>query len=196
MGTQRQKLFRNAGRSALVVQPPEQGWVSNKYHPTGMQAAYIPCEIAYNRFENGAISSYDTGVVYLWGASMGNGIRKTRFHNNSVSLDCNVPNNSILSLIYYDNKVNGIENYNNLVFSKEGEFRTRYGPYNAYGVWDYKYFIARHENSVFIQPNANASAEVTSDILHADCLVIQADSIDDIPESEYPDGEYFHTGLK
>ena len=186
---------RNAGRSTLVVQPPEQGWINNVYHGVGKQAAYIPCEIAYNRFENGALSSYDTGVVYLWGAAMGNGVRKTRFHNNAVSLDCNVPKNHILSMIYYDNQVNGVENYNNLVFSKAGDCKTRYGTSTTI-YWDYKYFIAKHDNSVFIQPQENAPAEVTSDIPNRDCIVIMADSINDIPDTDYPDSEYFHTGLK
>lgn len=178
---------RNAGRGTLVVQPPESGWTNN-----GKQAAYIPCEIAYNRFENGGITACDTGVVYLWGASMGNGVRNTRFHNNAVSLDCNIPQDNLLSMIYYDNYVNGVENYNNLVCIKSGTHSSRLGEKAP---WKEVNLVSTVQNALYIQ-NQNPPAEVSSDVKHASCIFEIADNIDSVSKDKYPDGEYFYTGVK
>ena len=164
---------RNAGRGALVLLPPEQSWVTANCRS---QAAYIPMEIAYNRFENGGITARDAGVVYFWGATLGNDVRNTRVHHNSVSLDCNVPNELIHSFIYFDNYTNRGECFNNLLFKDSSE--TRY--------W----------NDVFVQPASNAPAEISSDVANGTNGCLLASRIEDISVADYPNGEYFHTGLK
>ena len=154
---------------------------------------HVPCEIAYNKFSNGGIATCDTGVVYLWGATMGNSRRMTRIHHNVVYADCNTPE-KLLGMIYHDNYINMIQTYKNVMFTTPQaskrcyvytqntangtRFQTSYAVVNDYDGTVYD------GSKVFNNPIG--SNKGFSDI----------NSLDDIPESDYPDGLYFHSGLR
>lgn len=180
--------IRNTARSALTVQPTEHGWTGS-----GKQAAYVPCEIAYNKFSNGGIAACDTGVVYLWGATMGNSQRMTRIHHNVVYADCNTPER-LLGMIYHDNFINMIQTYKNVMFttSQTSSYCYMYTQNTANGTrFQTSYAVVNdYDGTVYdgskVFNNPIGSNKGFSDI----------NSLDDIPESDYPDDMYFHSGLR
>lgn len=162
---------RNAARSVLSLQTTEIRWENY-----GNQVVFLPCEISYNCFSNGGICTLDTGNVYFWGATMGNEIRKTRFHHNTVYSDCITPQ-SLHSMIYHDNYMNMMETYNNLIFKTDENMN--------------------YVNSVYIQsedifPNSYAVIDAYDNIDYG----LKPGGLSDISAEEYPGGIYFHTGIK
>lgn len=117
----------NSGRYAYGVSSTEAWYTGNTNEGITEAAvpAFLPDEVAYNEFYNGAIASRDVGTVYLHGAVMGTDRLKSKFHNNMVhdswsfdSFNCG---------IYYDNWMSGAECYDNLIFYSD----ERIEPKNA-----------------------------------------------------------------
>lgn len=174
---------RNSARSALTVQTTEYAWAYK-----GNQAVFIPCEIAYNRFSNGGIATCDTGVVYLWGVTMGTQEHMTRIHHNIVYADCNNPDEYI-GMIYHDNYVNMVQTYKNVIYKSSDVLSKRFMYVqkrssfpNSYAVvydWD----KTQYDDTIYDPQGSN---KCFSNI----------DNLSDIPDSGYPDGLYFHSGLR
>ncbi len=167
-------FVRNSGRSSFTLQATEYSRAI-----TGNQDAYIPCEIAYNRFSNGGIATCDTGVVYFWGATMGSQAKQkfTKVHNNAVYIDCEPMDTKMHSMIYHDNFVNSIEVYENIIFKTSEDIA-------------YKRNIYVQLQSQF--PDSYAEADVHDNVDY-ETLV---NGISDIASQDYPGGRYFHTGIK
>lgn len=160
---------RNSGRSVLGLQS------ANEWPGWERQAAYIPCEISYNKFVNGGLTAYDTGVVYFWGSTMGSNTRDTQFHHNAVGMETKT-DMSMHSMIYHDNYINRMETYSNLMYTTNSEFTKTYDVY-----------IQRQD--LFPDSYAVVDCADNSDVGYVS-------SFANIAESAYPNGEYFKVGLR
>ncbi|MBO4896800.1 MAG: hypothetical protein J5590_00700 [Clostridia bacterium] len=89
---------------------------SSKVDPETMYP-YIACDLSYNRIQMGAVSSRDTGSVYIYGTSAGNDLLKTRLHHNIIYDMGTLEKNSMMNaLIYHDGYANFINTYSNMTF--------------------------------------------------------------------------------
>ncbi len=100
-----------SGRAALLMVAIEDEWFSQK----GL-SPYIGCDIAYNKFSDGCIASRDTGVVYVHGVVAGDDRLKTKIHHNVVANNRNQDGYGIL--VYFDNYVQQIDCFSNVVYSE------------------------------------------------------------------------------
>ena len=125
----------NMGRSA---------WTAYSYKSE--QMPYMPCEIAYNDFHDGMLTSADTGMTYEYFANMGYDGVMTKMHHNYIYLTTDEEDYNPLSYgIYHDNSAFGIDTYKNKLFytqegsgySKEAVYEqdATHAPANI-NVWD------------------------------------------------------------
>lgn len=163
----------NCGRAALCVQPYEPWAQTNK------QAVYLPCDIAYNKFHDSALNARDTGIVYMWGATMGNSLKKTQLHNNLVyqSTDAYY---DLTAGIYYDNYMNTVDNYDNIVF---------YTSKRESGLHTMNY-------DVFIQDGSSDDSTNAQDINSYNNTYLKEISLVELTEENYPYSKVFIAGVK
>ena len=107
--------IKNIARTAIDVQSYAEGAV---YAPQ----SFLPCEIAYNDISDSSVCTMDTGMIYFWGSNMGDDFTTTKIHNNYVYSTAPYAD-KILGAIYMDNRMTGVDSYDNLIFSNmEGQF--------------------------------------------------------------------------
>ena len=100
---------------------------NNKSYPASA------CEIAYNRFFNGALASRDTGVTYEYGFTGGTDILKTSMHHNFVYNVGHVDYETsyMVPALYHDGLVANRDTYSNVLYYQREDL-----PYTpGEGVW-------------------------------------------------------------
>ncbi|MBR2500615.1 MAG: hypothetical protein IKB60_06020, partial [Clostridia bacterium] len=91
------------------------------------------CEIAYNRFFNGALASRDTGITYEYGFTGGTDILKTSMHHNFVYNVGHVDYETsyMVPALYHDGLVANRDTYSNVMYYQRADL-----PYTpGEGVW-------------------------------------------------------------
>lgn len=126
----------NSGRSVLNMQTRE-NW------PGGtLSCPFVPFEVAYNDFHDGVLFSLDTGITYEYCLVCETDKQQSKFHNNYIYYTRKETNPYSFGL-YHDNYVQGIDTFNNIVFTtQEGvKFSQTYAfkqPDAVSAMWDNK----------------------------------------------------------
>ena len=91
----------------------------------GQQVGIYPCELAYNRVYNGALTTRDTGVYYEYGVTAGTDKNRTKLHHNYIynaghwDKDTGV----MLMVLYHDGLVANRDTYSNIAFQTYSEIK-------------------------------------------------------------------------
>lgn len=168
---------RNSGRSCLAVQTSEQTLSGGN---NGKESPFIPMEIAYNSFSNGGLCAKDTGIVYFWGATMGEENGKfSRVHHNAVFQDV-PPAEALHSMIYHDNWIDGMETYDNIIFKTVN--------------------TTLNVREVFVQTASGSEATVTTNHSPTNgthkAVTYRQNGLSGMSASDYPDGIVYCVGTK
>ena len=108
------------GRAALGVTSQN---VDNRSDNEAERVPFIASEIAYNDFSYANILARDSGIIYIWGANMGNDLVKTDIHHNVLynSVFTGSHSGVTLGALYADNYTgNGVFRHNIAYY--EGDF--------------------------------------------------------------------------
>ncbi|MBQ7108732.1 MAG: carbohydrate-binding protein [Clostridia bacterium] len=102
----------NSGRYLFMIQGMSEG------------TPFLPIEVAYNDFHDGGLYSTDVGNIYAYGINAATSKRVSKVHNNYVYSTASKSNPMGFG-IYCDGGSNGIDCYNNLIFTtKQGTIFT------------------------------------------------------------------------
>ena len=108
--------IKNTARTAIDVQ-------SYNERILEVPQSFLPCEIAYNDISDSSICCIDTGAIYFYGSNMGDDFTRTKIHHNYVYQTAPYAT-EILGAIYMDNRMTGVDIYDNLIFSNlERQYR-------------------------------------------------------------------------
>lgn len=81
------------------------------------QTPYLPCDIGYNDFHDGMLTSYDTGITYEYYVNMGYDGLMTNMHHNYVYMTTSSNDTRPLSsAIYHDGGSFGVDTFGNKIF--------------------------------------------------------------------------------
>ena len=110
-------------------------WTVNSYK--GSQMPYMPCEIAYNEFRNGMLTSADTGMTYEYFVNMGYDGVTSELHHNYVYLTTEEADKNPFSFgIYHDGSSMGVDTYKNKIFYTEnGSGYSEYAVFEQTAEW-------------------------------------------------------------
>ncbi len=137
------------------------------------QQTFLPFEVAYNDIYDSSICTLDTGMIYLWGARVGDDFTRTEIHNNYVYSTA-PRGEDILGAIYNDNFMVGTNTYDNLIFAKRAN---------------------QFNNDVYEQRKRQfATTYATVDSWNNVNLDIKLNARQDLRIEDYPDGKPFNAG--
>ena len=168
---------KNTARSSLTLQMTEGAkWATSN---SGHNAAFMPSDISYNEFADGSFCAWDTGVVYLWGATMGSETDYTQLHHNVVYMTAS-PAKTIHSFIYHDNFISNIETRDNVIFYTNENAKPAYGT-----------------DGILVQNKTQFPIAWSEAILHDNqYLEYRSKGLSSLTASDYPDGLEFHAGVR
>lgn len=170
---------KNTARSSLTLQMTEgTGWAASGGNDHN--AAFMPSDISYNEFVNGSLCGWDTGLVYLWGATMGSETDFTQLHHNLIYMTT-APSSTIHSCIYHDNFINNIETRDNVMFYTDSNLKFYSGSYED--------VLVQPKTSF---PNAWSEAVVHDNEYHA----YKPGGLSSLTDEDYPDGIKFKAGVR
>ena len=110
-------------------------WTVNSYK--GSQMPYIPCEVAYNEFRNGMLTSADTGMTYEYFVNMGYDGVMSELHHNYIYLTTEEADKNPYSFgIYHDGSSMGVDTYQNKIFyTEQGSGYSEYAVFEQTAEW-------------------------------------------------------------
>lgn len=170
---------KNTARSSLTLQLTEgTGWSASGGNDKG--AAFLPSDISYNEFADGSLCGWDTGMVYLWGATMGSETDYTQFHHNVISMLA-TPVGTIHAFVYHDNFISNIETRDNVMFYTNNDVKITHAD----------------EQGVLVQPKSSFPIAWSEAIVHDNKkLSYISGGLNSLSDFDYPDGLKFNVGVR
>ncbi|MFA5629841.1 MAG: carbohydrate-binding protein, partial [Dehalococcoidales bacterium] len=158
----------NCGRSTFNVSRSQQAGYG--------LVPFIPYEVAFNDFHDGILTSLDTGLTYEYYTLQGHDKLKSSMHHNLVYYTvAPEEKNAFCMGIYHDGGTQGIDTYNNVVFTTQQDTVFTYGE-------------------VFVQPLPAAVAN--HDVWNNSTLHVVEGGVAALKEEHYPNGQPFYAGAR